>query len=90
MEFQWDPAKAEAHRRKHGVAFEEAVTIFADPYELMIYDPNHSITEDRFVSIGMSAAGQMLVVGYTERGSKIRIIFARRAAGPEMLDYEEV
>jgi uncharacterized DUF497 family protein len=90
MEFEWDPEKAEGNARKHGVRFEEAVTIFADPYELMIYDPDHSITEDRFVSIGMSASGRLLVVGYTERGSNIRIIFARRAAGPEIFDYEEV
>jgi uncharacterized DUF497 family protein len=90
MEFEWDPRKAEQNVRKHGVAFEDAITIFADPDELMIYDPDHSLTEDRFVSVGRSGSGRLLVVGYTERGSKIRIIFARRATGPEMLDYEEV
>ncbi len=90
MEFEWDPRKAEQNVRKHGVAFEDAITIFADPDELMIYDPDHSLTEDRFVSVGRSRSGRLLVVGYTERGSKIRIIFARRATAPEMLDYEEV
>jgi hypothetical protein len=90
MEFEWDPGKAEQNLRKHGVAFEDAITIFADPDELTIYDPDHSLMEDRFVSVGRSKSGRLLVVGYTERGSNIRIIFARRATGPEMLDYEEV
>jgi uncharacterized DUF497 family protein len=89
VEFEWDLAKAERNLRKHGVGFEESVTVFADSRELMIYDPDHSVTEERFVSVGMSASGQLLVVGYTERGSKIRLIFARRATAPERLDYEE-
>ncbi len=89
MEFEWDEAKAENNLRKHGVPFEEAVTVFGDPLELMIYDPDHSIAEDRFVSIGESVTGRLLVVGYTERESKIRVIFARRATLMERLDYEE-
>ena len=90
MEFEWDSRKAERNRRKHGISFEEAVTIFSDPDELTIYDPDHSISEERFVSIGQSNAGRLVVVGYTERGSTIRIIFARRATQLERLDYEEV
>lgn len=90
MEFEWNRAKAEQNLRKHGVTFEEAVTVFADPFELTVYDPDHSVAEDRFVSVGISASGHLLVVGYTERGSKIRVIFARRAAMLERLDYEEV
>jgi uncharacterized DUF497 family protein len=89
VEFEWDPAKAERNRRKHGIGFDEAVTVFADPNELSMYDPDHSIGEDRFVSVGLSATGRLLVVGYTERGSTIRIIFARRATPAEQLDYEE-
>lgn len=89
MEFEWDQRKAERNRRKHGIGFDEAVSVFADPRELMIDDPDHSITEERFVSVGQSALGRLLVVGYTERGSKIRIIFARRATWPERFDYEE-
>jgi uncharacterized DUF497 family protein len=89
VEFEWDHRKAEQNRRKHGVAFEEAVSVFADPRELMIADPDHSIDEDRFVSIGQSSLGRLLVVGYTERESKIRIIFARRATWPERFDYDE-
>lgn len=89
MEFDWNPTKAEQNLRKHGVSFTEAATIFADPLELLIYDPDHSVIEDRFVSIGMSASGRLLVVGYTERGSTIRLIFARRATMPERIDYDE-
>lgn len=63
--------------------------MFGDPHELTIIDPDHSIDEDRFVSVGQSGLGRLLVVGYTERGSKIRIIFARRATWPERFDYEE-
>ncbi len=88
MEFTWDWRKAERNRRKHGVTFHEAVTVFFDPRELMIYDPDHSVGEERFVSIGLSSGGRVLVVGYTERGSTIRLIFARRATVPERMDYE--
>lgn len=62
---------------------------FGDPEELMIDDPDHSFQEERFVSIGHFVLGRLLVVGYTERGSKIRFIFARRATMPERIDYEE-
>jgi hypothetical protein len=89
VEFEWDAAKAERNRRKHGVTFDEAATVYADPRELSMFDPDHSVAEERFVSIGESSAGRLLVVGYTERGSIIRIIFARRATWPERFDYEE-
>jgi uncharacterized DUF497 family protein len=88
VEFTWDWRKAERNRRKHDVTFEEAVTVFFDPRELMIHDPDHSFGEERFISIGMSAAGRLLVVGYTELGSTIRLIFARRATTPEWMDYD--
>ena len=88
MEFAWDWRKAERNRRKHGVTFDEAVTVFFDPRELMIYDPDHSIGEERFLSVGMSSAGRLLVVGYAEGGDTIRLIFARRASVPERMDYE--
>ncbi len=89
MELDWDADKARANAAKYGVTFEEAASVFWDPLELTIQDPNHSIDEDRFVSLGTSAAGRLLVVGYTERGSKIRVIFARRATKREQHDYEE-
>jgi uncharacterized DUF497 family protein len=89
VEFEWDRRKAERNLRKHGVSFDEAVTLFADPFELMVDDPDHSFDEERFVSSGRSALDRLLVVGYSERGSKIRLIFARRAIMPERFDYEE-
>lgn len=70
MEFEWDWRKAERNRRKHGVTFDEAVTIFFDPRELTIYDPDHSVAEERFLSIGMSSDGRLLVVGYTEHSAR--------------------
>lgn len=88
MEFAWDRSKAERNRRKHDVTFDEAVSIFFDPLELVTYDPDHSLDEERFVSVGMSALGRLLVAGYTERGSTIRLIVARRATPPEWMDYE--
>ncbi|HEX7172581.1 MAG TPA: BrnT family toxin [Candidatus Limnocylindria bacterium] len=89
MEFEWDQRKAERNRRKHGITFEEAVSVFADPNELTIDDPDHSIGEDRFVTVGQSVLARLLVVGYTERESKIRLILARWATWPERFDYEE-
>jgi hypothetical protein len=69
VQFEWDAPKAERNRRTHGVTFGEAVSVFADPRELSIFDPDHSLDEDRYVSIGESSAGRLLVVGYTERES---------------------
>lgn len=82
MEFEWDRSKAERNRRKHGITFDEAMSVFGDPHELTIIDPDHSIDEDRFISVGQSGVGRLLVVGYTERGSKIRIILRGGQRGP--------
>jgi uncharacterized DUF497 family protein len=89
LEFEWDPAKAAANQRKHGVSFEEAATAFADPLSLTISDPDHSAREARFLLLGRSQAGRLLVVGHTERGDRIRLITARLATRPERRDYEE-
>jgi hypothetical protein len=89
VELEWDADKARANAAKHGVTFEEAATVFSDPLELTILDPSHSVEEDRYVSVGTSAAGRLVVIGYTERGSKIRVISARRATMREQHDYEE-
>ena len=89
MEFEWDQRKAVRNLRKHGVSFDEAVTVFADPFELMVDDPDHSFGEERFVSVGRSALDRLLVVGYSERGSNVCLTFARRATMPERFDYEE-
>lgn len=88
MEFEWDPDKAAANVNKHGVEFSEAMTVFGDPLEVMIADPDHSDDERRFLSLGMSASGRVLVVTYTERGNRTRIINAREATAQERGQYE--
>lgn len=89
LEFEWDPVKAKLNLKEHGVSFDEATTIFRDTLSITISDPDHSDSEDRFVDIGMSHRMQLLVVSYTERKDKIRIISARRATRAERKNYEE-
>ncbi len=86
--FDWDPAKAEANLRKHGVSFEEACTIFVDPLARTIPDPQHSLGERRFVCIGMTRSGRLLVVPHAERDGRIRIISARETVRQERRFYE--
>ena len=88
MEFEWDPGKAAANAKKHGVDFSEAMTVFGDPLELTIADPDHSEDEQRFLSIGTSTAGRLLVVAYTERAGRTRIISTREASAQERKHYE--
>ena len=88
-EFEWDPEKALANRAKHGVAFEEAATVFSDWGELTYPDGWHSTSEDRFITIAVSDSGRLLAVSHTDRGEKIRIISARMATPGEMRAYEE-
>jgi uncharacterized DUF497 family protein len=87
--FEWDFEKAQANLRKHRVSFEEASTVFGDPLSITIRDPDHSIREARFLDIGHSRRVRLLVVSYTERGRRIRIISARPATRREERDYEE-
>jgi uncharacterized DUF497 family protein len=87
--FEWDRRKAEANLRKHEISFEEAQTIFTDPLAITLPDPDHSEDEERFVEIGMSDSQRVLVVGYTERGQRIRLINARKASARERKQYEE-
>lgn len=89
MEFEWDPEKAASNERKHGVNFVEASTVFGDPLEVTIADPDNSIGEYRFLSLGRSSIGKLLVVSYTEREENcIRIISARPASTAEISRYE--
>ena len=88
MEFEWDPEKAAENLKSHGVAFTEAQIVFGDPLEVTIPDPDHSDGEFRFLSLGRSEADRLLVVSYTERGSRVRIISAREATPRERRDYE--
>lgn len=90
MKFEWNAKKAASNEKKHGISFSEATTVFGDPLELTIYDPDHSKEEFRFISIGQSNAGRLLVVSYIEREqNQIRIISARRATKREQSDYEQ-
>ena len=89
MEFEWDETKAESNQRKHGVSFTEAMTAFADPLSLTAYDPDHSQDEDRFITMGMSVDGRLLIVSHTDRGEKVRMISAREATRSERKDYED-
>ena len=86
MKYEWDPAKAKANLRKHGVEFADAVTVFADPLAATRADDDPD--EERFVTLGLDAGGQLLVVVYTWRGSDIRIISAREATRRERREYE--
>jgi uncharacterized DUF497 family protein len=88
MDFEWDPQKAEANLERHGVTFTEAITVMGDPLEVTISDPDHSEGERRFLSLGMSDARRVLVVAYTERGTRIRLISAREPTARERRAYE--
>ena len=87
--FEWEGDKAEANLKKHKIGFEEAKTVFADPFAITIDDPKHSVDENRFMDIGTSAEGKILVVSYTEREGKIRLISCRKAVKTERKIYEE-
>lgn len=89
LRFEWDKRKADSNLRAHGVSFREATTVFADPLSITISDPDHSRAEMRFVDIGLSHRGRLLVVSYTERGDRIRLISARFATRNERRQYEE-
>ena len=88
MNFTWDPAKAEKNRRKHKVSFDEATTVFGDPLAGTIPDPDHSVGEHRFVTVGVSSARRLLVVSHTDDDDTIRIITAREATAHEKKQYE--
>ena len=88
-QFEWDADKAAANLRKHGVSFDEAVTAFADPLSVLLPDPDHSIAEERYLVLGVSTKGRLLVVAFVERPPRTRIISARLATKRERQDYEE-
>ena len=89
MEFEWDEGKADSNLIKHGVSFDEAQTIFNDPLYVDFYDPDHSENEDRYLIIGESSRGRLLIVSYTERDNKNRLISARETTKSERKMYEE-
>ena len=89
MDFEWDTNKDAANQSKHGVSFNEAKTVFEDPLFVVFDDPNHSIEEERYLIIGLSVQNRVLIVAYSERGNKTRLISARKATPQERKDYEE-
>ena len=89
LEFEWDEAKAASNLAKHSVSFDEAKTVFGDPLALTKDDPEHSFAEQRFIDLGLSLAGELLVASYAERAGKIRLISCRQATGTERKDYEQ-
>lgn len=88
MQFEWDRAKAEQNLKRHRVSFDEAVTVFYDPLAATFDDPEHSVSERRFITVGHSAHGRLLVVVHVERGDNLRIISARLATARERNRHE--
>lgn len=89
LQFEWDRAKASTNVRKHGLSFEEAATVFGDQRAITIADPEHSLIEERFVTIGASERDKILVVVATERRDKMRLTSVRPASRKERKQYEE-
>lgn len=89
MEFEWDNDKAFRNKRKHGVSFSEASTAFGDPMHLSMPDPDHSRDEERFLLLGRTFTGRLVVVSFTDRGETTRIISARLPSRSERITYED-
>ena len=89
FEFEWDSKKAEEKLKKHGVAFEEGLTVFADPLARIFDDPDHSTDETREIIVGHSLKQRLVLVSFTERAGRVRIIGARSATRRERQDYEQ-
>ncbi len=89
MKFEWDENKAAVNLSKHGISFEEAKTVFDDRLYVDFYDPDHSDEEDRYIIVGESQPGNLLIVSYTERADFIRLISARKVTRVEREVYEE-
>jgi len=87
--YEWDPKKAKANLRKHGVSFEEAATIFLDPFAVTYPDPDHSDEETREITIGRSARHRVVFLSHTRRGERTRLISGRKATKRERKQYEE-
>ena len=88
MQFEWDAIKADRNFQKHSVQFEEAATVFQDPNAVTFSDTAHSQSEDRYIEIGFSSRGRLLLVVYTERNSRIRIISSRPCSPSEANLYD--
>ena len=89
IEFEWNSDKAALNFEKHRVSFQEAATVFNDPLSITFPDPDHSIGESRYIIIGLSQFGQLLVIAHTDRGETVRIISARQVTRQERRFYEQ-
>jgi len=89
LQFEWNPEKAQVNLKKHRVSFKEACTVFDDPLFITFLDEEHSIYEERYITIGLSKMNHLLLVAHTDRKGKIRIISARKATNNEQRFYEE-
>lgn len=89
IEFEWDPKKAKQNLKKHEVSFNEAATVLGDPMSMTFSDLDHSVDENRYITVGLSRFGKLLIVSHADRGDRIRIISARKATRRERRFYEE-
>ena len=89
MDFEWDSKKAAANEQKHGVTFEEATEVFADDYSSTVADPDHSAEEERSLIFGVTTSGRSLVVSFTDRDDRIRIVNAGPMTPSERRAYEQ-
>ena len=89
MQFEWDPDKDKQNQTKHGVSFDEAATVFGDPFAITINDPDHSVDEHRLLTTGHSDRQRLIIVAHTDRNDRVRIINAREVTAAERRNYEE-
>src|SRR5260370_34140985 len=89
VNFEWDPGKAKQNRRKHRISFQEAATVFGDPLAVTYPDPDHSLSGERFITVGMSSAARVLIVAHVDSRDNARIISARKTTLRERKYYEE-
>ncbi|MDQ1593341.1 MAG: uncharacterized protein QOG71_3968 [Pyrinomonadaceae bacterium] len=89
MKFEWNEIKASVNLSKHGISFDEAQTVFHDPLYVDFYDPDHSVEEHRYIIVGESRQGRLLLVSYVERDEIVRLISAREVTRAEREVYEE-
>lgn len=89
MEFAWDIKKAARNLRKHGVSFNEAASVFGDVFSIAVPDPDHSLEEERFILVGLSQVGRLLIIAYSEQSQRVRLISARELTSHERKAYEE-
>ena len=89
MEFEWNPQKATANLKKHKISFREAATVFGDMLSVTVFDPDHSLEKDRYITIGLSDTSRLLMISHVDRGERIRIISARELTRDERKRYEE-